>query len=272
MTRTKRLVVGDWMSAPLLSVPVDAGMAALAECMAEHRVRHVPLLREDGRCAGVVSDMDVWSAGTLVDDGVWVERQTVSPSDLARPLGDILHPADEVGFALDLLLKTGKDHALVLQDDGAPVGIFTEHDVVRIAARHAPEWAGSAQTHRPFTVDERLEVSDALTEMVARGIRHLVVLREGQLYGVASVRDLMAADGALTVGDVVPGGLVHTVPPSATLRHIAWEMKRLRIGSVLILEGERVTAIVTRTDVLKTLRFLLQTDQDTDPQVGLVPR
>ena len=107
--------VRDWMGAPLVGCPVDVEMADVARLLWDEGIRHAPLLRKNGRVAGVLSDIDVFSAGTLVDDGVWVERVAREPRELARPARAIVHPDDELALGLAALRDAGSDYALVLE-------------------------------------------------------------------------------------------------------------------------------------------------------------
>ncbi|MCA9568319.1 MAG: CBS domain-containing protein, partial [Myxococcales bacterium] len=175
--------VRDWMGAPLVGCPVDVEMADVARLLWDEGIRHAPLLRKNGRVAGVLSDIDVFSAGTLVDDGVWVERVAREPRELARPARAIVHPDDELALGLAALRDAGSDYALVLEADGTPVGILTEHDAVRAAARLLPEGFVGAVHRGVRGIDADTPVLDGLARMVDLGVRHLVVTRGPTIAG-----------------------------------------------------------------------------------------
>jgi citrate synthase len=89
----------------------------------------------------------------------------------------------------------------------APVGIVTERDVLRLAARGAIDAAtvSSAMTAPPDTIDAGTPLEGALATMRERGFRHMPVTRNGELAGIVSLRDLARL---ATVGPVdVPRGL-----------------------------------------------------------------
>ena len=46
------------------------------------------------------------------------------------------------------------------------------------------------------------------------------------------------------------GGTVHSVPPDATVLDAVREMNRLRVGCVVVMEGDRLVGIFTERDVL----------------------
>jgi CBS-domain-containing membrane protein len=55
----RRLVVGDVMSSPAITVPLDAGFKEIAEKLQAHSIGGMPVLDADERVAGVVSEGDL---------------------------------------------------------------------------------------------------------------------------------------------------------------------------------------------------------------------
>jgi CBS domain-containing protein len=84
---------------------------------------------------------------------------------------------------------------VVIDQPGAPVGIFTTHDVLdRVAVPQAPVDAPiiSVMTPFPVALEAEATLADAAIAMARHGIRHVVVTRDGLLSGVVSERDLFA--------------------------------------------------------------------------------
>src|SRR5215212_7824441 len=71
------------MSDPVVTVPVDAPLSEVVSTMERHQVRRVPVVDEQGCCAGMISQADVASAGKereiaeLVRE---VSRESAAPS------------------------------------------------------------------------------------------------------------------------------------------------------------------------------------------------
>lgn len=85
--------------------------------------------------------------------------------------------------------------SMVVASDGVPLGILTTVDVLeKIAAPQASVDApvSSLMTPQPVTLEEDATLADAAIVMAGRGIRHIVVTRDGKLTGVVSERDLFA--------------------------------------------------------------------------------
>lgn len=102
-------------------------------------------------------------------------------------------------IAVDAALQrmhAGRVGCLVMVDGGgAPVGIFTERDVVRHAALGTLDRTaavGALMTTDVVTLPQAATVGDAVLCMVRNGIRHVVVTRDGRFSAVVSQRDLFA--------------------------------------------------------------------------------
>ncbi len=81
--------------------------------------------------------------------------------------------------------------------DGAPAGIFTERDVLRLCAEGRTDFAN--MSIRPcMTCDITTgkpgdTVSETLATMTAKRFRHMPVVEDGKLVGVVSIGDLVKA-------------------------------------------------------------------------------
>jgi CBS domain-containing protein len=103
--------------------------------------------------------------------------------------------AATVAEAATLMGKLHVGSALVM-DDEAPVGIFTERDIVRALAADF-DAAGHSVSHwmtaDPETVEPGITAHEALERMLTGGYRHLPVVEEGRTIGIVSIRDLSRA-------------------------------------------------------------------------------
>jgi len=107
------------------------------------------------------------------------------------------------------------------------------------------------------TIDAAESADAAWSKMRKHRIRHLVVTDNGRLVGVVSERDLGGPHGAAirknqTVQALTTSHLV-SAKPTTTLRQAANMMRGRLIGSLPVLDGDRLVGIVTATDVLDEL-------------------
>ncbi|WP_412060774.1 CBS domain-containing protein [Rubrivirga sp. IMCC45206] len=96
--------------------------------------------------------------------------------------------------------------SILVLDDGALRGIFTERDYLRriaLQGRTSRETlVRDAMTSDLVTVEPSATVDACLALMTERKIRHLPVLRDGALAGVVSIGDLVRARLAEARGEV----------------------------------------------------------------------
>lgn len=256
--------VSDWMGAPLIAVRSGTALDEAAHTLVENRIRHLPVLRSDDRCLGVLSDMGVFAMGNWLS-GRWVQQQEADVDRVAEPVRAMVHPTDEVALALVAMRDARADHALVLTDEGVPVGIFTEHDVVRYGAVRLSNRYRLPRGRLLRCVPPGLDVTRALSAMLDWNVRHLLVMEGDDLLGMVSVRDLVIRPGAWTVRQAMPAGPVRELAPDARLREAAATMERTRVGSLVVLEDGRPAAVVTRSDIARALLFDAGADEETDP-------
>lgn len=93
-------------------------------------------------------------------------------------------------------LDQRKVGALVVVDaENAVIGVISERDLVREAARHGVSAFGGAvgSVMSRDVITARLDetVDDGLARMTGRRIRHLPVLDDGKLVGIVSIGDLV---------------------------------------------------------------------------------
>lgn len=87
--------------------------------------------------------------------------------------------------------------SLVVVEDGGPVGIITERDVLRLSAQGPERLATTAvadvMTRDMITAETGDSVKGIMDVMTEERIRHLPVLAEGELVGIVSIGDLVNA-------------------------------------------------------------------------------
>jgi len=102
------------------------------------------------------------------------------------------------------MLKEHNIGLLVLvdkEDQSRAVGVVSERDLVRAVAEGVdpsrPVW--DVATRSVISVEADDPLSKAVELMRRHNIRHVVVVKDGRLYGVLSIKDLVYEDSALKV-------------------------------------------------------------------------
>jgi CBS domain-containing protein len=84
--------------------------------------------------------------------------------------------------------------AVILDPEQPGPGIITERDLVRsLGAGQDPdtEHVGDHLTSRATFADSDWDLEEAADAMAAGGFRHLVVVNDGEVIGIISMRDLL---------------------------------------------------------------------------------
>jgi CBS domain-containing protein len=105
-----------------------------------------------------------------------------------------VRPESRVSEIVDMLVQRRIGAVLVLED-GRPVGIVSERDIVRCLAVKGGGVmdleARDVMTAPVITIRPQESVCDAMELMTDRRIRHLPVVESGELVGIVSIGDLV---------------------------------------------------------------------------------
>ncbi|HKU44050.1 MAG TPA: CBS domain-containing protein [Polyangiales bacterium] len=119
-------------------------------------------------------------------------------------------------------------------------------------------------TVSPYTVGADQTLAHAHALLREHRIRHLPVLRGGELVGMLTQRDLALIE---TLKDVDPRTIqveeamspgVYEVSPDAPLDEVVAEMALKKYGSAVVVQNNKVVGIFTTIDVCRALSALLQ--------------
>jgi acetoin utilization protein AcuB len=125
-----------------------------------------------------------------------------------------------------------------------------------------------SMTREVVTISPQTTAAEALALCREKGIRHLPVMEEGRLAGMVSDRDLRSATPAL--GDParaealqtirVRGVMVRdvlTAHPEDPIEQAANTMREKKIGCLPVLEAGELVGILTSSDVMEALVYLI---------------
>ena len=125
-----------------------------------------------------------------------------------------------------------------------------------------------SMTREVAVLSPRATAAEALGLCRERRIRHLPVLEEGRLVGVVSDRDLRSAAPALgdperasaleeiRISDVLTREVV-TARPDEPIEEAANRMRERRIGCLPVVDGDELVGIITSSDVMEALVYLV---------------
>jgi acetoin utilization protein AcuB len=253
----------DVMTPHPVVVRPDDTLETCARTMASRQVRHLVVATADQRIAGMVTEATVLEHGRLSAEG-WIpsrpERGGGFPVSRATTPVATVGADTPISEMLHRLLDDPEDAVVVVDEDRVPVGIFTEHDVCRLASTELPDGLRVRKVAATDLVAGEPDASleDAWRTMQENDIRHLPVMKgTGRLIGIVSLRDLREAAGSIagagTLQEIVTP-IVATIAPDSPLKEAARRMARHKVECLAVLdEAGGVFGLVTSSDLLKVL-------------------
>lgn len=107
-----------------------------------------------------------------------------------------IRPIQTIKEALQQLAQNNIGALVVVNDGGAPIGIISERDIVRLAVRSDSITAlpvSVAMTKDVVTGSPQDDLHAVLRTMTDRHFRHLPILEDGRLVGIVSIGDVVKA-------------------------------------------------------------------------------
>ncbi len=184
-------------------------------------------------------------------------------------------PDDPVTRAARLMRENNLKAAPVVNEDGEPVGLVSVMDlVVSVPEVFARLRVRDVMTGDPITVNADDSIGKAIALMRDEGISRLPVVQDGRLVGILTLHDVIVKVLGLrvraTLGEIA-GEKVYSLgnrvkelmhSPVVTARSdepLVEAVKRMAhhdISCLVVVDGERIVGILSRTDVLEPLAAL----------------
>ncbi|MGD2065964.1 MAG: CBS domain-containing protein [Candidatus Bathyarchaeota archaeon] len=256
-------IVEDVFSTSFKSVNQDSPLSACLSLLKEEATPVLVVLNSKGKYVGVIahrwivrsrSDPATTKVETLMRSAPTVSRQD-SLSKVAR-----------------LMITSGISQLPVFTGDKL-VGIVTDDAVIQGAV--VGKWGSTkvedVMTKKPFLVEETESVGAVLSLFREHGISHVPVVKDGNLVGIVSIKDVITGifqpRQRQTVGDIAgekspvlsisAKGImtkpVITVLPETTLKDATEQMQKFKISSLVVVGKGRPAGILTKRDLLEPL-------------------
>jgi CBS domain-containing protein len=272
---------------PVTASPCDS-IAQVLRLMEECETHHVPVVDDDFRVLGIISDLDV--ARSLESPDPRDTRSSHEDSMLFRePFNDSLPTAGEMMtrtvtalesdlaplVALQAILDK-RFHSIPITSDGRLVGIVTSSDFLREFSVLAPSAArtpiakamspwrptisidAGCETARQFMASQRVDYLGVVEGLRPRGVlsqrrlrraNSLELIADGSFGG----DDQLMLNEAVSVADVL-GTAPETIPALHSLGEAAATLYERKLDGLAVVDAAgQIKGMITETDLLKTL-------------------
>ncbi len=131
------MLVREWMTEDLIVVKEDTSMLKASKLLKEHDIRRLPVVNEEGRLVGIVSDRDIKDASPSKATTLEIHELHYLISEIK--IRDIMTrdpltvlSTDTVERAAQILEEKGYGSLPVVNSEDQLVGIITDHDIYKI--------------------------------------------------------------------------------------------------------------------------------------------
>ncbi len=178
----------DVMSAPVKTIPDHLSVNEVGGKFQQDSVRHYVVISSTGEALGVVSQSDI-----IRHTGIefYLHHRRVDSVQMISP---VQIPGNKmVSEAAREMALMKRSAVVVLGTDAKPIGVFTERDMLRLAASDCGDVPLAEAATKPlFSVPEDESLYHARRVLQRNGIRHLGVTdSSGQFTGLLSYKDLL---------------------------------------------------------------------------------
>jgi len=122
-----------------------------------------------------------------------IVKDRIAVLDPREPL--VCSPDATVSWVLKLMYDHSVGCAVVADEEGRPIGVFSERDALMRLGPDVGALGDRAirefMTPEPSTLEESDRIAFALHRMDLGGYRHIPIVTDGRVSGVISVRDIL---------------------------------------------------------------------------------
>lgn len=257
--------VKDVMTTDIISVDKDVDLKYVMKLMKKNDVTKIPIL-EEKKLVGVVTDNEIAKKlGAIRNRGVPAAR--LHASSVMEKEIDIVHQNDTIAKILRKVGEPGPTMLHVVEGDDL-IGVVTKADLLPLVK--STKAVGEIMHTEIHSVSPDDRVIHARRRMIDEDVARLPVINNGLLIGMISDIDIAFSLAKikklfplgkqkhqldeLLVNDVMKTPVI-SAESSKTIKDIAELMMEHQIGSVPITENKKIAGIVSRTDLLKTIKL-----------------
>lgn len=169
---------------------------------------------------------------------------------------------EQVSHARNLMLKHGYSRILVVDQEGKPVGILTEKDLIRKMRANGPQWKRRpidkisihrVMTSHPVTITPFRELREAVELMIKNNISSLPVVDDNEVVGIITKSDLMdfysqKFPKKWKVSQLMTSEVL-TVNENHSIGHVISIMEDHKIGKVVVMRDKELIGIITSGNI-----------------------
>lgn len=131
------MLIHEWMTSNLITAQLDTSMLKISRQMKAADIKRVPIIDDEGRVLGIVTDKDVKDASpskatTLDVHELYYLLSELKAKDVMSPHTVFVRENDTIEQVALLMEEKRVTGLPVLNDEDKLVGMITEHDIFKV--------------------------------------------------------------------------------------------------------------------------------------------
>jgi acetoin utilization protein AcuB len=131
------MLVKDWMTPGVITTTPATSMMKAAKILKDNSIRRLPVVGDDGRLVGIVTDQDIMDASpskatSLEMHELYYLLSEIKVKDIMTKQPFTVRPGDSVERAAVVMLEHRVGSLPVVGEDGRLAGIITDSDVFKV--------------------------------------------------------------------------------------------------------------------------------------------
>ncbi|MCJ2166027.1 MULTISPECIES: CBS and ACT domain-containing protein [unclassified Pseudodesulfovibrio] len=144
------MLIANWMTTDVVTITPDRSMMKASKVMKDKNISRVPVVDEDGKILGIISDRDIKDASpskatTLDMHELYYLLSEIKIKDIMTKKVVTIRQDETVEKAAVLMLEGHFGGLPVLDDDNRVVGIITDSDIFKVLVEISGVYEGGAQ-------------------------------------------------------------------------------------------------------------------------------
>ncbi len=255
--------VKDIMVSKVICVDKDDSLKRVLDLMQKYQITKIPVVDHKLFFGLVTDNVIAYKLGSIRKKSVTASR--LHASSVTEKNVTTISPDDEVKTILKSVGEPGPTMLPVLEKKKL-IGVVTKADLLPLVK--SKESLSTIMQRKLYVISPGDRVIHARHIMVNQGIARLPVVEKNKLVGIISDIEIALAFASLkksyslgkqkhqldelTVGEVMKAPVIWT-DSSITVADAAKTMLKHNVGSLPIVEDDRLIGMVTRTDLLRTI-------------------
>ena len=252
----------DIMSKNIFTVDAQSTVASAAVIMSADKISCL-IVSSDGHFSGVVTETDMLKKA--VADGNDFRTMKVEQI-MSSPIRSIPHSLSVIETSR--IMEDENIRRLVVQEEGEPVGIITQTDMVQVLASYTvSKEVSEIMTNDPVGIASSATAQEAAELMASQEISCLVVMDDDIIVGIFTERDLLKRVVALNIDPAkillkqVMSEPVVAIPSNYSLLSATKLLESKGIRRLVVTESDTLLGVITQTDIHRALKASLQDEE-----------